>query len=62
MFLRLVHDQPVIDLETRVTRMEIDAMKLRVLDADQIKPIYDKLEAVRDALSVILDRADGKNA
>jgi hypothetical protein len=60
--VELVHSQPTADLKTRVTRMEMDAVALRKLSRAEVRAIYDKLETVRDALSRILDRADGKNA
>lgn len=40
----------------------MDAVALRKLSRAEVRAIYDKLETVRDALSRILDRADGKNA
>lgn len=62
MSVELVHSQPAPDLQKRMTRMEIDARTLSRLTRAEVRTIYTELEAVRDAISRILDRADGKNA
>lgn len=44
----------------RVTRMMMDAKVLKDLSRAEARAVYDYLEATRDALSSVLDRADGK--
>jgi hypothetical protein len=47
----------------RLTRLMTDVLRLREqLTRAQIRTVYQELEAVRDALSNLLDKADGKNA
>jgi len=48
-------------LEQRVIRMEADARKLQTLTAAEIRAVYANLETIRDALSRLLDKADGKS-
>jgi hypothetical protein len=60
--LKLVADNPSVSNNRRVLRLAIDAKILSHLTTSEIKPLYDKIEAARDALSRILDRADDKNA
>lgn len=58
----LVHSElPDAELQ-RITRVLSDIRKLHGLTRAQVRTVYDALEAGRDALSVILDKADGKNA
>lgn len=44
----------------RVIRIQLDSHLLRHLTAPQIRAVYSELEGARDALSKVLDRADGK--
>jgi len=62
--------RPVIELHTsqptpaimrRLTRVMMDVVHLKELTAAEARALYDDLEATRDALSQILDRADGKD-
>jgi hypothetical protein len=53
---------PSVQMQQRVMRIEMDALKLMDLSRAEIKTIYDKIEQARDALSRVLDRADGKHA
>jgi hypothetical protein len=62
MSFKLVADNPGVSNVRRVLRLAIDAKILSHLSASEIRPLYDKIEAARDALSRILDRADDKNA
>jgi hypothetical protein len=62
MSLELVANNPSVSTRQRVLRIAMDAMILSRLRASEVAELYDKIEAARDALSRILDRADGKNA
>jgi hypothetical protein len=62
MSLKLVADNPGVSNNQRVLRLAMDAKILSHLSTSEIKPLYDKIEAARDALSRILDKTDGKNA
>lgn len=53
--------QPSADTLQRVTRIMLDIRHLGSLTAPQARAVYEELEASRDALSQILDRADGKS-
>jgi hypothetical protein len=59
-----VHTNHVpVNQRQRLNRLAIDVLKLRdQLTRAQIRMVYDEIEKARDALSAILDRADGKNA
>ena len=46
--------------EMRLTRVMADVVQLKKLTPAEARAIYRELELVRDALSTILDRADGK--
>lgn len=60
MSIELVYDA---DIERRLIRLLADVRTLQLcLTRAKVRASYDKLEAARDALSRILDRADGKNA
>jgi hypothetical protein len=48
-------------LEQRVLRMLSDLYTLSKLTGPEIRAVYSPLEEARDALSRILDRADGKH-
>lgn len=60
----VVHTNHVpVNQRQRLNRLAIDVLKLRdQLTRAQIRMVYDEIEKARDALSAILDRADGKNA
>jgi hypothetical protein len=58
----LVADNPSVSNMQRVIRLSLDARVLDCMHVSEIKPLYDKIEAARDVLSRILDRADGKDA
>lgn len=45
----------------RVTRLMLDVKALTTLTGPQARAVYQELESVRDVLSIILDRADGKS-
>lgn len=62
--------RPVIELQTsrpsdetiqRMTRLMLDIRHLAQLTPPQARAVYSELEAARDALSIILDAADGKD-
>jgi hypothetical protein len=58
MNLRLISNpHPLTD---RVTRTMIDTAALRRMSIAEIRARYGDLEAVRDAISELLDKADGK--
>jgi hypothetical protein len=46
--------------EERLTRMLVDAKMLQRLDIAELRCAYSTIEALRDALSHMLDRMDGK--
>lgn len=61
MQLKLIKTTLRPSTEMRLTRMLKDTLLLRELSAAEIKAAYSELEAMRDALSNMLDKADGKN-
>lgn len=58
--VELVHSEPTAELQTRLFRVLSDVSRLRELTRGEARTVYEELEAARDALSLILDRADGK--
>ena len=59
----LVHSKLPITAQQRVMRIMSDVLRLREeLTRAQAMSIYSHLEKTRDAISRILDEADGKNA
>ena len=60
--VRLETSQPSQDTQHRVTRMMQDVIALKDLSRAEIRSVYGHLEAVRDALSLMLDKADNKDA
>jgi hypothetical protein len=62
MSVELVHSQPSTDTLKRVVRIRADTIKLADLPLAEIRSVYEQIEKARDALSRILDRADGKDA
>ena len=59
--LKLVKTDIAPMLEQRVVRMEMDAHLFRKMSIAEIRAVYPYLERTRDALSEVLDRADGKH-
>jgi hypothetical protein len=49
-----------VETEQRMTRMLLDTRLLTELTKPEIRAIYSEIEAVRDRLSNLLDRCDGK--
>lgn len=62
MAVELVKKQPDTKTIQRVVRIQADAIALSNLDAAELRGIYENLEAARDRLSRLLDRADDKDA
>jgi hypothetical protein len=59
----LVHSEVPAHQKQRLARLMMDVLRLREqLTRAQIRSVYPELEAARDALSNLLDKADGKNA
>jgi hypothetical protein len=59
MTLRLISNpNPVMG--KRLLRVMVDVAYLRRMTIPEIRGRYDELEAVRDAISQLLDKADGK--
>lgn len=59
----LVHSELPEVQQRRVLRLLADIKILRLaLTRGQTMTVYSELEAARDALSLMLDQADGKNA
>lgn len=64
-------NRPAIELQSsrpseetcqRITRLMSDVRILARLTAPQVRAVYSELEATRDALSIMLDVADGKSS
>jgi hypothetical protein len=51
---------PSPQVQQVMIRMSTDALLLSVLNKAEIRGIYDNVEAIRDKLSQLLDKADGK--
>jgi hypothetical protein len=62
MSIELVYSGPDPALLQRMQRMLMDVRALSRLTKVQAQSVHEELELVRDALSRILDRADGKHA
>ena len=59
----LIHSELPDPQQRRLIRIGIDVCALQhTLTRAQILTVYDTLETIRDALSKLLDKADGKNA
>jgi hypothetical protein len=48
-------------MKERITRMMQDTLRLSKMTMPEIRAVYSELETVRDALSALLDKADGKH-
>lgn len=57
---RLVSDLTP-ELEQRLERMLTDALQLSELSRPQLRAAYAPLELIRDTLSKLLDKVDGKH-
>jgi hypothetical protein len=62
MSVELVHVAPTLDTKRRLIRMTTDVRALNGLHRGEVRAVYDRIEALRDALSRLLDRADDKHA
>jgi hypothetical protein len=60
--LRLVHDADKPKSEKTIFRALTAMRSLTRLNQAEIKHYYDYIETIRDALSRLLDKADGKDA
>lgn len=58
--LKLVKTEVMPLTEQRIIRMALDTRLLQLMTVAEIRAVYSELEAVRDAISKMLDRADGK--
>jgi hypothetical protein len=59
--IELITSEPHADEQKRIIRMLIDTRALQhLLTRAQVRAVYGELEQIRDALSHMLDRADGK--
>lgn len=59
----LVHSELTATQHARMLRLMNDALLLKnTMTRAQIRGVYQSMEAVRDALSTMLDKADGKDA
>jgi hypothetical protein len=56
----LATSQPDTDIQQRLLRIRTDTRALTGLSQVEARAIYPQLEAARDLMSFILDRADGK--
>jgi hypothetical protein len=59
--LELVTHQPDRPTQERLIRVMLDVRALGRLTPAQTRAIYSELEDIRDLLSRLLDRADGKS-
>jgi hypothetical protein len=59
--LKLVSTEITPTTEQRLNRLMLDVYRLQDLPAVELRAVYPKLETVRDRLSEILDRMDGKD-
>jgi hypothetical protein len=59
--LRLAKTEINTMQQQRLTRMMQDTLALSKLSPAEIRAAYAELETIRDALSRMLDRADGKS-
>jgi N-glycosylase/DNA lyase len=59
--IELRTSQPTEEIRKRMIRVMSDVVQLKKLSAAEARILYRDLEATRDALSRILDRADGKS-
>jgi signal transduction histidine kinase len=60
--VELVHTQASEDTKRRCIRLLADALVLSRLTRAEVRAAYSEIEKARDALSRILDHADGKHA
>jgi N-glycosylase/DNA lyase len=58
--IELHSSKPPPETLRRMTRVMTDVVQLKKLSAAEARALYRDLEVTRDALSRILDRADGK--
>jgi hypothetical protein len=47
--------------QQRMVRLRNDVVRLAAMTNAEVRAVYGELEACRDELSKLLDRADGKN-
>lgn len=60
--VELVHSAPGLETDQRITRIMMECKVLRSkLTRGEARARYLEIEAARDTLSEILDRADGKS-
>jgi hypothetical protein len=59
--LRLIKSELPPLMQQRMTRVMQDTLVFSKMTIPEIRAVYSELETVRDALSVLLDRADGKH-
>lgn len=58
--IELHSSRPDPETKARIIRVMMDVVQLKKLSAAEARALYRDLEVTRDALSRILDRADGK--
>lgn len=60
--VELVHSAPAPDIDRRIMRLMMESKVLQSrLTRSEARARYCEIEAARDTLSAILDRADGKS-
>lgn len=60
--VELVHSAPNPDTDRRIMRLMMESKVLQLrLTRSEARARYSEIEAARDTLSAILDRADGKS-
>lgn len=59
--IELHTSNPSEETKQRMIRVMADVVQLKKLTAAEARALYRELEVTRDALSRILDRADGKS-
>lgn len=60
MMLELFKTDITPQMEQRIIRLFLDVHVMQLMSNAEIRAVYKELEAIRDALSRMLDRVDGK--
>jgi hypothetical protein len=58
--IELRTSQPPKEIERHLARLKLGAKMMRTMTMAEVRAVYGDLEEVRDILSQVLDRADGK--
>lgn len=58
--LKLATSDPSEAVHERIAQMKRNTMALRTLNSAELRALYAEIERIRDCLSLLLDKADGK--